>query len=86
MATTMISGNAAAMTANAFWTLIKPQKRNVRAYLGELIRQSFAEDDAEEHISKAEVLDGICAGLLDVKADMRSGIRQKTLQEVIDEF
>lgn len=53
MATTMIS-DSEAVTANALWTLIKPQKRNVRAYLDELIRKSFAEDETEEYISKID--------------------------------
>lgn len=49
--------------------------------LGRLVSQN-----KKEYISKAEVLDGIRTGLIDVEEARRSGERQKTLQEVIDEL
>lgn len=47
MATAMMTGSET-MTANALWTLIKPQKRGVRVYLEGLLQQSFAEDNAKQ--------------------------------------
>lgn len=43
MAMTIISGTDAA-TADALWTLIRPLKQEVRAYLGNLIQQSLSEE------------------------------------------
>lgn len=56
-------------------------KKAVRA-IGRLARQK----EDSDYISKAEVLDGICQGLNDVKEAKFNGKRLKTLQEVIDEL
>lgn len=47
--------------------------------------EAEAEDDTE-YISKQEVMDGIRRGLTEFYRAQRTGERQKTLQEVIDEL
>lgn len=44
------------------------------------------EKEETEYISKEEVMDGIREGLTEMFRAQRMGIKQKTLQELIDEL
>lgn len=50
------------------------------------IRRLAHQKEEAEYISKAELLNGIRQGLIDVKESMKDEKRQKTLQEVINEL
>lgn len=51
-----------------------------------LLHREIKKENEVEYISKEELLEGIRQGLVDVKEARRTGKKQKTLQEVIDEL
>jgi len=63
----MVSGNAAMMTANAFWALIKPQDRKVRERLEVLIRDSLTEGEKQPQERAADKASRLRAALKDIR-------------------
>ena len=58
---------------------------SIRRSVKRILKREEAEEETE-YISKQEVLDGIRQGLTEFYRAQRTGEKQKTLQEVIDEL
>ena len=64
--------------------VLKKVQRTLKNALKTL--QTKEEEEETEYISKEEVMDGIREGLTEMFRAQRTGIKQKTLQELIDEL
>lgn len=86
MTTTALGTQAATRTANALWTLIEPQPREVKAYLSGLINKSMAEEDSAPCMSREEVLAHIEQSCREARLIREGKLKAVSVEELMNEL
>lgn len=83
MATMTLTSSTSRM-ANALWTLIEPQGRDVKIQLAKLINKSIEESDAEELMTKEEALSHLEQACKEAKLIREGKLKAVTVEELMN--